>query len=185
MARLSRRQFVGGLVSATALPPLLTGCRGGSEQPAAPPSGGSSSSAAPLRIIWAKWDPASYLQVLSDDYKKETGVEVVVDQQPWSSFQDKVFTAFAGKDPTYDIVIGDSQWLGKGATEGHYVELTDWMKQNVDTSSLSPGGLKFYGEYPKESGRYYALPAEADAVVFAYRKDLFEEPKEQAAFKRR
>src|SRR5436309_592789 len=87
MARLSRRQFVGGLVSATALPPLLTGCRGGSEQPAAPPSGGSSSSAAPLRIIWAKWDPASYLQVLSDDYKKKYGRELTT-PKTWAELRD-------------------------------------------------------------------------------------------------
>jgi multiple sugar transport system substrate-binding protein len=185
MARVTRRRFVGGLVSTAALSPFLTGCRGGSPQAGTPADGGGASSGPPLRIIWAKWDPAQYLEVINDDFTKETGIAVKVEQVPWSSFQDKVFTAFAGRDPTYDIVIGDSQWLGKGATEGHYVELTDWMKQNVDLSSLSPGGLKYYGEYPKDSGRYYALPAEADAVVFAYRKDLFEEPKEKSAFKQR
>ncbi len=183
MAQVTRRQFVGGLVSTATLAPFLAGCKGGSEPTA--PAGGTASSGPPLRIIWAKWDPADYLQVLCDDYKKATGTEVVVDQVPWSSFQDKVFTAFAGKDSSYDVVIGDSQWLGKGATEGHYVELTDWMKQNIDTASLSPGGLKYYGEYPKESGRYYALPAEADAAVFAYRKDLFEDLKEKAAFRKK
>jgi multiple sugar transport system substrate-binding protein len=187
MARVSRRRFMGGLVSMAALPPLVTGCRGGGQQSASPAAGtaGGASGGGPLRIVWAKWDPANYLQLLGDDFRKETGIEVVVDQVPWSSFQDKVFTAFAGKEPTYDIIIGDSQWLGKGATEGHYVELTDWMKQSVDTSSLSPGGLKYYGEYPKDSGKFYALPAEADAVVFAYRKDLFEDPKEKSAFKAR
>jgi multiple sugar transport system substrate-binding protein len=187
MARVSRRRLVGGLVSLAGLP-LVAGCRGSSQQSATPAGGtttGTAGSGGTLRIIWAKWDPASYLQILSEGFQKETGIEVVVDQQPWSSFQDKVFTAFAGKDATYDIIIGDSQWLGKGATEGHYVELTDWMKQNLDTSSLSPGGLKYYGEYPKDSGKFYALPAEADAVVFAYRKDLFEDPKEKSAFKSR
>src|SRR6187551_252546 len=182
MVRVSRRRFVGGLVSLAGLP-LVTGCRGGSEQSAAPAGGtatGAAGGGGTLKIVWAKWDPASYLQLLSDGFQKETGIKVEVDQVPWSSFQDKVFTAFAGKDATYDIIIGDSQWLGKGATEGHYVELTQWMKQSIDTSSLSPGGLKYYGEYPKDSGRYYALPAEADAVVFAYRKDLFEDPKEKS-----
>src|SRR4029079_2555814 len=33
------------------------------------------------------------------------------------------------------------------------------------------------------SGKYYAAPCEIDAGGFAYRKDLFEDPKEQAAFK--
>src|SRR5687768_6688616 len=131
MARVSRRRFVGGLVSLAALPPLAAGCRGGGGQQSATPAAGTTGGASggPLRIVWAKWDPATYLELLGDDFRKETGIEVVVDQVPWSNFQDKVFTAFAGKDPTYDIIIGDSQWLGKGATEGHYVELTDWLKQ--------------------------------------------------------
>jgi multiple sugar transport system substrate-binding protein len=185
MATLSRRRFVGGVLSTAALPPFLAGCRGGSQPSGAPAGGGTVSSGGPLRIVWAKWDPADYLQVLSDDFKKATGTEVVVDQVPWSSFQDKVFTAFAGKDSTYDIVIGDSQWLGKGATEGHYVELTDWMKSGIDMTQLSPRGLKYYGEYPKDSGKYYAMPAEADAAVFAYRTDLFEDPREKDAFQKK
>ena len=81
MARVSRRRFVGGLVSLAGLP-LVSGCRGGSEQPATPAGGtatGAAGSGGTLRIIWAKWDPASYLQLLSDGFKKETGIEVALD----------------------------------------------------------------------------------------------------------
>ena len=38
-----------------------------------------------------------------------------------------VFTAFVGKSNRYDIVIGDSQWLGRNSDGGHYVDLTDWI----------------------------------------------------------
>ena len=136
-----------------------------------------------LNIAWAQWDPANYLFELSKDFTKETGIKVAVDQIPWGQFETKIFTAFAARDSAYDIVIGDSQWLGRAAKYKHYIDLTDWMKTNGIDASMSPMALKYYGEFPKGSGQYYAVPAEGDCNGFAYRKDLFENPKEKEAFK--
>ena len=77
-----------------------------------------------LTILWADWDPANYLQELVNEYEKETGVKVTVETTNWPDFQTKAFTEFNAHDDAYDMVVGDSQWLGAGATEGHYVELT-------------------------------------------------------------
>ncbi|MBD3183028.1 extracellular solute-binding protein [Candidatus Poribacteria bacterium] len=136
-----------------------------------------------LTLVWAEWDPANFLVELAKDFTEETGIKVVVDPIPWGQFETKVFTAFAAKSDTYDIVIGDSQWLGRGAEGGHYVELTEWMKTTGLDKSMSPKALKYLGEYPKESGKYYAVPAETDCNGFAYRRDLFEDPKEMEDFK--
>ena len=136
-----------------------------------------------LNIAWADWDPANYLLELSKGFTEKTGIKVTVDKIPWAQFETKVFTAFAARDSAYDIVIGDSQWLGRGATGGHYTDLTDWMKSNGIDASMSPMALKYYGEFPKGTGKYYAVPAEGDCNGFAYRKDLFEDEKEKAAFK--
>ena len=78
------------------------------------------------------------------------------------------------------MIVGDSQWLGKAATAGHYVDLTDWAKTNVPYGDLAPAAVKNYGEY---AGKLYALPCMSDGTAFAYRKDLFEDSKEKAAFK--
>ena len=136
-----------------------------------------------LTIAWAEWDPANFLVQLAKDFTKETGIQVVVDQIPWGQFETKVFTTLAAKPDTYDIIIGDSQWLGKAAKGGHYMDLTSWMKTNNINKNISPMALKYLGEYPKGSGKYYAVPAETDCNGFAYRKDLFENPKEKQAFK--
>jgi multiple sugar transport system substrate-binding protein len=136
-----------------------------------------------LNIVWAEWEPANFLVELAKDFTQETGIKVMVDQIPWGQFETKVFTSFAAKADTYDIVIGDSQWLGRSAVEGHYMDLTEWMKTNDMDAGISPMALKYLGEYPKGSGKYYAVPAEADCNGFAYRKDLFEDPEEKAAFK--
>jgi multiple sugar transport system substrate-binding protein len=56
------------------------------------------------------------------------------------------------------------------------------MKQNVKLDELEPAALKWYCEYPKGASRYYAVPCEADAMAWAYRKDLFEDPGHRAGF---
>ncbi|HZO86924.1 MAG TPA: sugar ABC transporter substrate-binding protein [Chthonomonadaceae bacterium] len=163
---------------------ILAGCSGkgnetsgGGGAPASAGGGGKPT----LTIAWAQWDPSNYLETLSKDFTKETGINVVVQQIPWPQYQEKIQTGvWTGKSDAYDIIVGDSQWLGRGATEGHYVDLTDWSKTNVNWDEIYPSAKQFYCEY---DGKIYGVPCEADAIGFAYRKDLFENPQEQAAFK--
>ncbi|MFO1055423.1 MAG: extracellular solute-binding protein [Dongiaceae bacterium] len=136
-----------------------------------------------LTIFWAEWDPANYLQELVNQYEKETGVKVTIETTPWSDFQTKAFTEFNAHGDSYDMVVGDSQWLGAGSTGGHYVDLTDFFKQHQLDKVMTPATVRGYAEYPPGSGKYWAVPLEGDANGWAYRKDWFEDPKEQAAFK--
>jgi multiple sugar transport system substrate-binding protein len=137
-------------------------------------------SAEELTIFWAEWDPANYLQELVNQYTAETGVKVTVQTTPWGDFQTKAFAEFNAKGDAYDMVVGDSQWLGAGATQGHYVDLTDFFKKNKLTDVMAPATVKYYAEY---GGKYWAIPLEGDAIGWSYRKDWFEDPKEMAAFK--
>jgi multiple sugar transport system substrate-binding protein len=136
-----------------------------------------------LTILWAEWDPANYLQQLVNEYTAETGVTVTVQTTPWSDFQTKAFTELNAHGDAYDLIIGDSQWLGVGATQGHWVDLTDFFNQHKLNDVMAPATVQYYAEYPKDSKKYWAIPAEGDANGWAYRKDWFEDPKEQAAFK--
>jgi ABC-type glycerol-3-phosphate transport system substrate-binding protein len=136
-----------------------------------------------LTIFWAEWDPANYLQELVNEYEAETGVKVTVETTPWSDFQTKAFTEFNAQGSAYDMVVGDSQWLGAGATGGHYVDLTDFFTENKVAELMAPATVKFYAEYPGNSGKYWAIPLEGDAVGWSYRKDWFEDPAEKEAFK--
>lgn len=136
-----------------------------------------------LTIFWAEWDPANYLQELVNEYEKETGVKVTVETTPWADFQTKAFTEFNAHGSAYDLVVGDSQWLGAASEGGHYVELTDFVKENNILEKMAPATVKYYSEYPGNSGRYWSIPTEGDAVGWSYRKDWFEDPKEMEAFK--
>jgi len=135
-----------------------------------------------LTIFWAQWPPADYLQEIGNRYEAETGIKVNVVQEPWGSFYDVMAAEWAAKGDAYDMVVGDSQWLGQGAEQGHYLELTDFMVENGIHETVTPATLQFYGEFPAGSGRYWAYPTEGDAVGWAYRKDRLEDPEEMAAF---
>ena len=135
-----------------------------------------------LRIAWAEWPPADYLQELSKDFTQETGIGVEIVQIPWPNFQEKVSISFSGRSELYDIVIGDSQWLGVNSKGGHYIKLTDWINQNIEVSEIYGPAMTAFAEYPKGSSEYWALPAEVDANGYVYRTDLFEDSAEQKAF---
>jgi multiple sugar transport system substrate-binding protein len=143
------------------------------------------SAADTLTILWAEWDPANYLQELVNEYEKVSGVKVKVETVPWPDFQTKAFREFAARGDAYDLVVGDSQWLGAGSTGGHYVDLTEFFKQHNVGKLMAPATVAGYAEYPPKSGKYWAIPLEGDANGWAYRKDWFEDPKEKAAFKKK
>ncbi len=135
-----------------------------------------------LNILWAQWDPADFLQQLVADYEAETGIKVNVIQEPWGTFSDRFFTEMAAEGDAWDMVIGDSQWLGQGSTSDYYVDLTEFLTSTGIKDTVTPATLTYYGEYPAGSGTYWAYPTEGDADGWAYRADLFENPDEKAAF---
>jgi multiple sugar transport system substrate-binding protein len=136
-----------------------------------------------ITIHWAQWAPADYLQKLSEGFTKETGIKVIVEQTPWETFVQKYNVEMVAKSDAWDIIVGDSQDVGTMAIGGHYVELTDWIKQHNVDKDFTEASLEYYGAYPKGSGRYWGIPTEGDALGWAYRKDLFEDPKNKEAFK--
>ncbi len=137
----------------------------------------------PLKILWADWPPSDALADLSKLYTGQSGVPVEVVKKSWDgAFSAATFSEFRNRSANYDIIIGDSQWLGLGAVGGHYLELTSWIPQNIPVAELAPNALKWYSEYPKGSGRLYAVPCEGDAMAWAYRKDLFQDPGHRQAF---
>src|SRR6187549_964973 len=91
-----------------------------------------------LTILWAEWDPANYLQELVNQYQAETGVTVTVETVPWPDFQTKAFTEFNAQGSAYDLVVGDSQFLGAASEAGHYVDLTDFVKENGVLDKMAP-----------------------------------------------
>ncbi len=135
-----------------------------------------------LTIWWAEWDPASFLQQVGAEYEAETGIAVNIVQEPWGSYYDRVLGEWAAQGDSYDMIVGDSQWIGQAVTEGHYIDMTEFLVDEGWAETVTAATLTYYGEYPTGTGNYYAYPTEGDANGFAYRRDLFEDADNMAAF---
>ena len=111
-----------------------------------------------LTIQWAQWDPANYLQEIGNLYEQETGIKINVVQEPWGSYFQKVSAEWAARGTSFDMVVGDSQWIGQAVTEGHYVDMTQFLADNNLTDTVTEATLKYYGEYPAGSKQVLRLP---------------------------
>ncbi|HJL86774.1 MAG TPA: extracellular solute-binding protein, partial [SAR324 cluster bacterium] len=136
-----------------------------------------------ITLGWAAWDPANALVELSKDFTKETGIEMRYEFVPWPNFADRMLNELNSGGKTFDVLIGDSQWIGAGAVYGHYVKLNDFFdKEGITMDDFFDPTVYAYSTWPKGSPNYYALPAMGDALAWAYRKDWFAKPELQKAF---
>ena len=144
------------------------------------------SNAKSITLGWAAWDPANALQELTKEFTAETGIEVNFEFVPWPNFADRMLNELNNKGKTFDLLIGDSQWIGSGAVYGHYVKLNDFFdKEGISMNDFSPATVYAYSTWPKGSENYYALPAMGDALAWAYRKDWFDRPELKSEFKKK
>jgi multiple sugar transport system substrate-binding protein len=137
-----------------------------------------------LTLCWAAWDPANALVELGKDFTAKTGIEMKYEFVPWTSYADRFLNELNSKSKLCDLIIGDSQWIGGAAENGHYVKLNDFFtKEGISMDDFMPATVLGYSEWPKNTPNYWALPAMADAVGWTYRKDWFARPELQSAFK--
>jgi len=137
-----------------------------------------------LTLCWAAWDPANALVELSKDFTAQTGIAMKFEFVPWPNFADRFLNELNSKGQLCDLLIGDSQWIGGSATNGHYVKLNDFFeKEGISMDDFLPATVYAYSTWPKGSPNYWALPAMGDANGWVYRKDWFARPDLQEEFK--
>jgi len=136
-----------------------------------------------LTLCWAAWDPANALVELSKDFEKKSGHKMSFEFVPWPNFADRMLNELNSGGKLCDLMIGDSQWIGGSAENGHYIKLNDFFaKEGIDMADFIPATVTGYAEWPKGSPNYWALPAFGDVVGWTYRKDWFARPDLQAEF---
>jgi len=143
-----------------------------------------SAQAEDLTLCWAAWDPANALVELSKDFEAQSGHKMNFEFVPWPNFADRMLNELNSGGKLCDLLIGDSQWIGGGAENGHYVKLNEFFdKEGISMDDFAPATVYAYSTWPKGTPNYYALPAMGDANGWFYRKDWFSRPEIQAAFK--
>ncbi|MCB1340219.1 MAG: extracellular solute-binding protein [Pseudooceanicola sp.] len=137
-----------------------------------------------LTLCWAAWDPANALVELSKDFEAQSGHTMNFEFVPWPNFADRMLNELNSGGKLCDLLIGDSQWIGGGAENGHYVKLNDFFaKEGISMDDFAPATVYAYSTWPKGEPNYYALPAMGDANAWYYRKDWFARDDIKAAFK--
>ena len=140
----------------------------------------------PLTLCWAAWDPANALVELSKDFTAKTGTPMKFEFVPWPNFADRMLNELNSHGTLCDVIIGDSQWIGGSAENGHYVKLNDFFDKNgISMDDFMPATVLGYSEWPKNTPNYWALPAMGDALGWTYRKDWFARPELKAEFKQK
>lgn len=139
-----------------------------------------------ITLCWAAWDPANALVELSKDFTAKTNIAMKFEFVPWPNFADRMLNELNSKGKLCDLLIGDSQWIGGSAENGHYVKLNDFFdKEGIKMDDFMPATVLGYSEWPKNTPNYWALPAMGDALGWTYRKDWFSKPELQAEFKKK
>src|SRR3954469_19073965 len=100
-----------------------------------------------LTLCWAAWDPANALVELSKDFTAKTGIAMKYEFVPWPNFAQRMLNELNSKGKLCDLLIGDSQWIGSAATEGHYVKLNEFFDANgIKMADFMPATVLGYAE---------------------------------------
>jgi multiple sugar transport system substrate-binding protein len=137
-----------------------------------------------LTLCWAAWDPANALVEMSKDFTAQTGIEMNFEFVPWPNFADRMLNELNSGGKLCDLLIGDSQWIGGSAENGHYVKLNSFFdREGISMDDFLPATVYAYSTWPKGSPNYWALPAMGDANGWVYRKDWFSRPALRTEFR--
>jgi len=137
-----------------------------------------------ITLCWAAWDPANALVELSKEFEAESGHKMSFEFVPWPNFADRMLNELNSGGKLCDLLIGDSQWIGGGAENGHYIKLNDFFdKEGISMDDFAPATVYAYSTWPKGEDNFYALPAMGDANGWFYRKDWFENEEIRTEYK--
>ncbi len=140
----------------------------------------------------AGWPPSSAPATLWPDfqaYAKEkygyTVNDITFIEGGFGELFQKISPTLASGSQDYNLLIVDSQWLGALAEPGWIVKADDVFAANpeLDIEPFSSLVTNTYQVYPDGSGIRWGFPQMPDTQGVFMRKDMLEDPAEQAAFK--
>ena len=121
---------------------------------------------------------ASALTAAAAEWKKQTCGTVNVVEFPWSELYPKIATTLAGGEDTFDAVTFAPAWTPDFTP--FLTEMPAAMKQGADWEDIHP---VYRERLMVWDGKVLSQTMDGDLHATTYRIDLFEDPKEQEAFK--
>jgi multiple sugar transport system substrate-binding protein len=135
------------------------------------------------------WPPTRIMQDLANErYHAPSGnnVKLVEDFIPWPDYYERLAASLTSGEKKYQMAVSDSQWLGAFVEGGYYLKLNKYIDADPQLQAifkdLHPALVAAYSTYPYKSDNYYGFPQMPDLLIVYYRKDVFCDPTEQAAY---
>jgi len=140
-----------------------------------------------IRGVSESTPPSNYVKdVLAPAFEKETGIKVEFETTSWDQMYDKAIKDMQANTGIYDFVYIEQDIIYSYLAQNYLVDITQSLKDNASLASPDfniANFTSFIDNFKDAKGDVYGVPMEAFIKVYLYRKDLFENPDIQAAFK--
>jgi len=139
-----------------------------------------------IRLIGEDYPPLQAIDKMKGDFEKITGIKVEVERYEAEAVLQKVAFDLNSKIGRYDIAVQVYFDMGRMASQGQLRPLSTYLADpKLHNPAFDPSRdlfpvWKSMGWY---KGTHVGYPMMVLTMYTWYRKDLFEDPKEQAAFK--
>lgn len=139
-----------------------------------------------IRVIAEQQNPTLAMQKQIPKFEETTGIKVELEIGPMDNVVGKEILALESGTGAYDIISIPYQFLGQLEENGYlqpldpFLNREDLKLEGFDKSDLISGMVSASGEW---KGVSYGIPSNSCIMIMFYRKDIFENPEEKAAFK--
>lgn len=121
-------------------------------------------------------------QLTAGEFERLTGVKVNVVELPFEELYPKQLLEHRAGTGAYDLLLISPAWLADMVENGAVEDLAPYIaKYGVpeEDADINPA----FADWQFYKGVRYGLVQDGDVLVTYYRKDLFEDPENQAAFR--
>jgi len=138
-----------------------------------------------VRLISTKSVISVALLEVKDEFEAATGARLEIELAASLEHFPAIISDMSNHVGKYDASLAGSWWLGDLVSGGHLLSYEKFYgdprfpKWNIDDVLPGPRRLLSYG------GKKYMVAYDHDAQVMYYRRDLLNDPRHQAAFKRK
>ncbi|WP_334171219.1 extracellular solute-binding protein [Sinomonas sp.] len=138
--------------------------------------GGSTSSSGKNITVLVEAGGHAELQPIADEYTKETGTKVSFVELPYDGLYNRLNSELTSGSVSFDVAAMDSVWMPtfKDAVAPLDSLFTDSVKGDLFPALVQEANI---------GGTYVGMPVWTNSEILYYRKDLFNDPANQAAFK--
>lgn len=118
------------------------------------------------------------LQMAAKTWEQKTCGKVNVVEFPFGELYPKYLTAMTAGESTFDVITFAPAWMPDFSP--YLSELPDSVRQGKDWEDIAP---VYRDRLMVWDGKHLSQTIDGDLHTLSYRKDLFDDPKEKAAFK--